>query len=242
MHLAYFDESMDDQFFVLAAVFMHESHWRENLNKILNLRRAARKKYGIPITTELKATHLRGGHGPLASLGWSVDFRGGVLNKLLAWQAKHLQIKVFAVAIDKQKLDPANDPREFAWKYTVERVDTFCRKEPTVTVLFPDSGHGYFIRKLVRKMRRFEMIPGRYGGTLKRPCERIIEDPNDRLSHESLFIQLADWNAFAALRSHYLAPRVASFATAWDQLNSCLVQVERLTDPPHIPGMKLFPK
>jgi hypothetical protein len=60
-----------------------------------------------------------------------------------------------------------------------------------------------------------------------------LEDPNDRLSHESLFIQLADWNAYAALRSNYLAPKVASFATAWDNLSPCLVQVETLTKPPH---------
>jgi len=242
MHLAYFDESVDDHFFVLASVFMHESHWRDNLNKILDLRRRARRKFGIPITGELKATHIRGGGGPLKDLGWSVDYRGKLFNNLLAWQAKHLEIKAFAVAIDKKKLIHGADPRDLAWKYTIDRVDTFCRKEPTTTVLFPDSGHGYFIRKMVRKMRRFELIPGRFGGTLKRPCERIIEDPNDRLSHESLFIQLADWNAFAALRSQYLAPRVASFATAWDQLAPCLVRVERLTAPPHVPGMKIFPK
>lgn len=242
MHLAYFDESMDDGFFVLAAVFVHESHWRANLDSLLAMRRRARKRFGIPITTELKAAHIRGGGGPLKSLGWSVDHRGDLFNKLLAWQAKHLETKVFAVAIDKKKLVAGLDPREFAWKYTLERVDTFCRKEGSFTVLFPDSGHGFFIRRMVRKMRRFELIQGRYGGTLKRPLEHINEDPSDRLSHESLFIQLADWNAFAALRSQYIAPRVASFATAWDRLSPCLVQVEKLTVPPHIPGMKLFPK
>jgi hypothetical protein len=242
MHIAYFDESVDDEFFVLAAVLVKEDHWRENLDAALALRRRARTRFGIPITVEIKATHIRGGGGPIYPLAWSVDKRGQLLNTLLAWQAKHLQTKVFAVAIHKAKLTTPADPRDLAWRYTLERLDTFCRKEPSNAVMYPDAGHGFFIRKLVRKMRRFSLIEGRYGGVLDRKCERIIEDPSDRHSHESLFIQLADWNAFAALRSRYLAPRVASFATAWDQLGGSLLEVEKLTRPPHVPGMKIFPK
>jgi hypothetical protein len=243
MHLCYLDESVDPAFFVLAAVLMHEDDWRQNLDTALKLRRHARNKFGIPITAELKAQNIRKGTGPLALMKMTTDERGEMFCRLLRWQRNALAIKAFAVAIDKAKLASVNEARTLAWKLTVERVETFCKKNHSNAVLFPDAGHGYFIRRMVRKMRRFDLIHGRFGGVLKRECQHIVEDPNDRQSHESLFIQLADWNAFAALRSHHIAPIVASFAGAWDELGDCLVQVETLTvKPPHIPGMKLYPK
>jgi hypothetical protein len=242
MHLAYFDESVDDDFFVLAAVLVHEAHWLKNLDSLLRMRRAARKKYGIPITAEIKAMNIRGGSGPLAPLNWPVDKRGAMFNSLFAWQRKDLDTRVFAVAIAKKRMASPTDPRELAWRYTLDRVDTFCRKEASLASMYPDAGHGYFIRRMVRKMRRYAPIKGKFGGVLQRPCERIVEDPSDRHSHESLFVQLADWAAYAALRSSHLAPKVASFATAWDQLGSSLIEVEKLTKPPHVPGMKVFPK
>ena len=58
-HLAYFDESVDDDFFVLASVIMHESDWADNLDKVLALRRRARRRHGISVTKEIKAKHIR---------------------------------------------------------------------------------------------------------------------------------------------------------------------------------------
>jgi hypothetical protein len=243
MHLCYLDESVDPDFFVLAAVLVPEGDWRANLDTMIRLRRHARSRYGIPITAELKAQHIRKGTGPIALMQKDTDARGAMFAKLLRWQRDNLSINVFAVAIDLGKLGPDGDGRTWAWKLTVERIQTFVSKQHSYAVLFPDAGHGYFIRRMVRKMRRFDLIQGRFGGVLKREAMHILEDPNDRQSHESLFVQIADWNAFAALRSQYIAPKIASFAGAWDELGDCRVAVETLTqNPPHIPGRKLYPK
>jgi hypothetical protein len=248
MHLAYFDESGDSgpvatsptRFFVLGCVMMHESVWRVNLDTILAMRRRARLAAGIPVTAELKAAHIRKGRGALLPLRWSPDRRGKFLGQLLRWQDKHLQLKSFAIAIDKQKLQAGRDPRELAWQYALQRVDTFCRKGGSNAMLFPDAGHGYFIRRLVRKIRRHQLIQGRFGGTLQVKAERIIEDPNDRQSHESLFVQLADWNAFAALRSQHVDPQLPAFATAWDKLGaSLLLEVNAVRGGP--PGIVRYP-
>ena len=50
------------------------------------------------------------------------------------------------------------------------------------------------------------------------PVDRIVEDPNPRRSQESYFVQMADWNAFAAHRSRYVRPRQGSMAGLWDLL------------------------
>ena len=248
MHLAYFDESGDSgrlpqsptRFFVLACVLMHESAWRKNLDTTLTLRRRARQAAGIPVTAELKASHIRKGRGALQPLRWSPERRGKFLGQLLRWQDKHLDLRTFAVAVDKQILPAGRDPREVAWQYTLQRVDTFCRKSGSNAMLFPDAGHGYFIRRLVRRVRRHQLIQGRYGGLLQIRADNIVEDPNDRQSHESLFIQLTDWNAFAALRSIYVDPLLPAFATAWDQLGgSLLLEVNAIRGGP--PGIVRYP-
>jgi hypothetical protein len=236
MYLAYFDESGDtglvgtspSVFYVIACVLVRDAQWNDALNLLVRIRRRMKTKFGIPTIPEIKATDFRKGQGPLVHLGWSVQQRSQLFCQLLAWEHR-LNLQTFAIAIDKRTLHAGRNPREVAWQYTLQRVDSFCRHNGEMAMLFPDAGHGFFIRKMVRRLRRFQLVAGRFGGTLNIRAERIIEDPNDRHSQDSYFIQLADWNAYAAHRSHYLDPRLAEFAHAWDQLQHChLLAVNRL--------------
>jgi hypothetical protein len=60
---------------------------------------------------------------------------------------------------------------------------------------------------MLRKMRRVNYIPSRFGSwysgdfTKNMPVDRIIEDITYRNSARSLFIQAADFCAYALLRS-----------------------------------------
>lgn len=77
------------------------------------------------------------------------------------------------------------------------------------------------------------------GGSLEVLTQRIVEDPNDRQSHDSYFIQLADWNAFAAHRSKYIDPMPGVDRGMWDQLGDRrLLAVNRLAGGP--PGIKVY--
>lgn len=150
-------------------------------------------------------------------------------------------LKCFAVAIDKPAAAlRGRDARETAWQFALQRVDRFCKSADSRAVLFPDEGHGPFIKRLTRRLRRFQNIPGAHGGTRSIPLNRIIEDPNDRQSHDSYFIQMADWNAYAAHRSSYVDPKPGVPADTWDALGHArILEVNRVTGGP--PGIVVWP-
>jgi len=249
VYLCYFDESGDHgfvnsptKFFVLACTMVHESNWLSTLDQLIALRRTLRKTYGLSSTAELKAQHLARGGGSLRGLKLTKRQRHAMYRLLMAQQAS-LPVLNFAVAIDKAAAAPKNwDPRESAWTFALERVHNFCTKvagDEHVTI-FPDDGHGVFIRKRLRAIRRHHVVGGHFGGSLKIPVDRIIEDPNDRASHHSYFIQLADWNAYAAHRSKYVAPLPRFPGDLWDALGATLLlPVNSLRGGP--PGIVLRP-
>jgi len=107
--------------------------------------------------------------------------------ELLRFQEQSLpEAKCLCVAVAKGKiLKHGLDIREVAWTYALQRIDHICRDDGEKAILFPDEGHGQFIRKLLRRLRRRHQISGHFGGTLSIPTERIVEDPNDRQSHDS---------------------------------------------------------
>ena len=258
MFIAYLDESGDSgllpgsptRFYVVACVLVQDRRWRAALDSLVDLRQRLRAKFNIRSRDEIKATDIRRGRGPLLPLKWSLEERADFYVKLMRWQAR-MPITVFAIAIDKAKLAakfPEMDPREVGWQYTFQRVDRFCKGAEKVepgsglAILVPDAGNGPYLRKLVRKLRKHQRITGRYGGTLSIPNESIVEDPNDRHSHDSYFVQLADWNAFAAHRSTYVDPRLPPIASVWDNLGKVrLLDVNKLDRGFRPPGIKMYP-
>lgn len=90
-------------------------------------------------------------------------------------------------------------------------------------------------------MRRHHFVPGHWGPTtIPFPTQRIVEDPNDRASQDSYFIQLADWNAYATHRSRYVDPRAQVPDDLWDELATThLTAVNAVRGGP--PGIVRYP-
>jgi len=94
-----------------------------------------------------------------------------------------------------------------------------CSKKDDRCILFPDEGHRFLIRQRVRAMRRFHYVPSHYGPrSLPLRVERILEDPSDRRSEDSYFVQIADLNAYAAHRSTHVEPKRKVDGGLWDSL------------------------
>jgi hypothetical protein len=254
MILAYFDESGDSghpalvntptRFFVLSAVVLYQDAWLPTLDSLIGLRRRIRDRYGIPTRPEIKGQDIRPGKGVFRDHHVSETDRVELFRDLMRFQETELQkVTCFAVAIDKKKiLKRSIDIRLLAWTYAIERIDSFCKAANDKAVLFPDEGHGPFIQKLLRRIRRHHQIQGHYGKEiLSIPAERIIEDPNDRKSHDSYLVQVADWNAIACHRSKYLDPRPRMPDDLWDLMPSRhLKEVNKLSGGP--PGIKVWPQ
>lgn len=217
---------------------VHESDWLNTLDNLVALRRQLKANWGIPVRAELKSEHFRWGHGPMQ--GIRLRDRRDIFKIVMEYQAANLTALTFAVAIDKQKLALGQDAREFAFRFTLQRIDRTCKAKSERAIIFPDEGHGAFLRKMIRKYRRHQAISGHFGGQLNMPMERIIEDPHDKHSQDSFFTQVCDWNAYAAHRSRYVDPTRKVPPDLWDRLGTMIfTKVNSVRGGP--PGIVIWP-
>ena len=252
MYLAYFDESGDGgiensptTWFTLNGVLVHETVWLQTLDSLISLRRTLRERYGIAPRDELKGANFRNGRGAFSKLGISLHDRMAIYEEAMEFESE-LDIKTFSVAIHKSKASAMGwDARYAAWTFALGRLHRFCLEQDDRTAIFPDEGHGFFIRQRVRHMRRYNTVPSHFGPRAREfKVERILEDPSDRRSQDSYFIQLADMNAYASHRSKYIDPRSDVRMDLWDALagpvgDVRLKEVNKVTGGP--PGIVVYP-
>ena len=244
--LAYFDESGDagpvgkspTKYFVLGCLLVQSSNWLKTLDSLIILRGNLRKRYGIPALPELKSSDgfLRG-RGPFKKLTLNRQERCEIFRECLE-TLSDIECKVFSIAVDKSRSASKgwDDPRTPAWTFAFQRLQKAAEIQNTEVLVLPDEGHDPFIRKILRKGRRYHNIPGRYGQTIKAKMSRIIEDPRSVCSNESYLTQAADWLAFAAHRSQYIDPKGPITAGLWDSLGqNHLMEVTKLRGGP--PGI-----
>ena len=251
MILAYFDESGDSglvnsptTFFVLSGILIPQDSWLSSLNRLVALRRNLRDRFGINTRREIKASDIKRGRGVFTTLNWPIAQRMDFYRNLMRWQNQNMtDSSCFSIAIHKSGCDArGREPRATAWTYALQRLDTFCKDRSDKVIVFPDEGHGPLVKHLIRRMRRFHQIPSFFGTrSVTAPTERIIEDPNDRQSHDSYFIQVADWNAYATHRSGYVDRARNVPSDLWDEIaNIQLRAVNSLTGGP--PAIVLWPR
>lgn len=225
MLLAYFDESGDAGYinsptasFTLAAVLVNDTAWLKMLDILIEHRRMLRAEYKIRFSDEIKANHLVHGKGAVKHL--PTPTRRRIYRDFMKLQAQHARsVRTFATVIDKKKIEfPERvNPRDQAWKHAIQRLERAGTHQRELVKVFPDEGYGDFIRRIIRQMRRFSHVPSQFGdGSLKRDAENIVEDPSLRKSEESLFVQLADLNAYAAAR--HVHPHRQFDGSMWDEL------------------------
>jgi hypothetical protein len=251
MYLAYLDESGDagpaatapTGYFVVACALVRADDWLDCLDSLKYWRSSLRASCGLSVRSEVKASagFLRGG-GPFKALSLDRPQRMQLYADSLDYVASSMPVTVFAVAVDKVGAASRGwpDPRIPAWTFAFQRIQRFVADQGTRALIFPDEGHDFLLKRVLRKGRRYHQIGGHFGNTLQLPMNRIVEDPNSRQSHESYFIQLADWLAFAAHRSNYIDPKGPFSSGLWDRTAPVqLTAVNQVTGGP--PAIVKYP-
>ena len=248
MYFAYFDESGDTGMgptsptgtFTLAGLLVHNKNWLNALDQTVAFRRFLRDQYRITPRMELKASWLVNNKGPIRNAQLSFKARMSAYEAAMRFQRKAGVFKTFAIVIDKTKIKKQDqDVREWAWRFALQRLERFGTAEKDNIHVLPDEGHKDFIVKKIRAMRRFSPVPSAYGdGTLDRKAENIVEDPSDRRSNDSFFVQLADLNAYAAFRATF--PGNNFGVSIWDELGEArLMEVNKVKGG--LPGLVVWP-
>lgn len=240
MYFAYFDESGDSGMvasqtntFALSCILLSDKDWLSALDQTIAFRRYLYKNFYISPRSELKASWLVHNKGDIRAAGLTYPARMAAYKAAMRFQRKLGLFQVFTVIVVKDRIAKRDsDVREITWRYAIQRLERFGTAMKDNIHVLPDEGHGEFIRKKIREMRRFHFAPSAFGdGSLERKAENIVEDSSDRRSHESFFVQFADLNAYAAFRRVF--PSTNFGTDVWEELGSARVsEVNRLSGGP----------
>jgi hypothetical protein len=223
MYLVYADESGDPglntggtPFFVISGIIIHESHWNQIFQDVVNLRRQWHALYNTPQRIALHATDIVNGHRDFhhSRSGLSSDDRFSIYREALQFLASQKgKISVLNVFIRKDKILRRDlDVYEWSWKFFIQRfhnsIDTggALHEDKNYGILMTDRTQDDKLRALLRKMRRFNPVPTKIPGMPAYSnvvTTRIIDDPVPRNSNHSYFVQMADLVAFALARRDY---------------------------------------
>ena len=203
--------------YTVSAVLVRDSEWMAAFDQLIGFRRWIRDTFGVRMREEIKASDLVKGSGPWSRRPYGDHVRRRIFRSYMRFQAKGGLLRACAVVIDKSKCATTADVRELAWKTALERLERYATAESETVLLIPDVGEYEYRRALARRVRRYSRVGSATGvGSLSRPFKQLVDDPVARKSHESYFIQLADFNAYAAYRR--VVPIAGFRQDTWDEL------------------------
>ena len=251
MYLMYVDESGDcglvnspSRYFVLSGLVMHELRWRLDLDQLVEFRRRMRTQHGLKLREEMHIAHMIG-RRPKELSRIPKHERFAIYRKLLDELAGWQDLSIINVVVDKNGKAPGYDVFGNAWVALIQRFENTMqhhnfpgpRNADERGMIFPDRTDDLKLTKLMRKMRRYNPIPGMralgYAGYRNLLMSNVIGDPKFRLSHMSYFIQCADTVAYALYQyfspSMYIRKKAAK--KYFLRLDSVLCKVASATDP-----------
>ncbi len=212
MYLMYVDESGDiglppsspTRYFILSAIIVHELKWRDTLKDLVAFRQELKKTKGLKIREEIHCTEFINRPGPLVRI--KRNDRLDIIKKCIDWLNSQDDLRVYSVVVDKQGRSADFDVFGQAWHALLMRFENTLsyRNFPGPGIddrgmVLSDNTDGGKLRRLVRKMRHFNMVPGMSGAPARNlRLHHIIEDPVLRDSQFSLMHQMNDVIAYCA--------------------------------------------
>lgn len=211
MYFMYVDESGDPglnnsptRYFILTGLVVHELRWQECLDLIIDFRKRMRDAFGLRLREEIHAAHMINNPGHLVSI--KRNDRLSILRFFLHEISGFPDVSIINVVIDKQGKPADYDVMENAWAALIQRFSNTIthRNFPGPAnadergFIVPDNTDAQRLTALLRKMRKYNPVPSRYGSGYRNiQIKNIVEDPFFKDSRASYFIQAADVAAYA---------------------------------------------
>ena len=247
MHIMYIDESGDtgikgspSRYFALSGLVIHELRWGTYLNQLIEFRRRLRTKLHLKLREEIHSSHLL--EKPKALGRLPKQDRLAIIRMFADELATMNDLSVINVLVDKEGKSPDYDVFDNAWGALLQRFENTIgyhnfpgpRNPEEAGIIIPDNTDVPKLKRLTRKLRRYNPVPNQgRGGYRDLRIRYIIEDPNFRDSHDSYFVQAADLCAFLLYQFHrpskYMKRKYAS--KYFERLSPVLCRVACPTDP-----------
>jgi len=202
MYLCYFDESGDDgypnfssQLFVLSSLYMSQSAWKQNYDKIKKFRKQLKEDFGFPVKQEFHTMNFLTDKDPYHGK-YDPALRKEIITLFCDFIGV-LEVKAINVVIDKSKINrEPYDVLENALTYNIQRIENdmnYSDLKDKDFLIITDEGRVASMRRVTRKIQRINLIPSRYHkDSYRKEIEHLIEDPLPKPSDESWFIQITD--------------------------------------------------
>jgi hypothetical protein len=204
LYIAYYDEAGDDGYpkyssplFVLSAIYLHYSCWKEVFKNIRQFREKLKIDYNIPIKTEFHTRNFALNKNPYRALQISENDKAVIL-KLFCELISNLDMRIINIVINKQNISKQDyNVLDNALKYSIQRIENDLIKTSKKFMIITDEGRIGKMRMTARKIQRVNFIPSKYNSKpYRKEIKSLIEDPLQKDSKESYFIQIADLVSF----------------------------------------------
>lgn len=195
--------------YALSGLIIDCDKWKEAFDSLVNIRKILREKYAFPLKKELHGSELFNTRGNMKKGTFTYSCRAErlAIYKTYLEELNKCQslFKVISVYLDKKetKIDESRW-FELVWKDLFERYNTFLKKhgKDDKGIVIIDEGSLAKVTRILRKARVVNFVPAK-----NRPDEyynykldRIIEDPFEKKSSDSYFVQSADLIVHALYR------------------------------------------
>jgi len=206
MYIAYYDESGDDGYpkcssplFILSTIYLHYLNWKNVYKNISEFRKQLKKDFNLPSKMEFHTKHFILNKNPYRSFQISDDDRLLII-ELFCELISNLEISIINVVINKKNISVQDyNVLGNALTYSIQRIENDLNKIDPLKkfMIITDQGRIGKMRMTARKIQKINFIPSKYNSKpYRQEIKSLIEDPLEKNSKESYFIQLVDLVAF----------------------------------------------
>lgn len=193
--------------YAIAGIIIPVGAWQSSLTGIIGLRQQLKREFGFLQSEELHGVELFNPRGKRHFKNPKMQHRRERMKLYHSFMSKLPDAipdaRVLSVYLNKLTTKLLEEKwYAIAWKCLLERFHTFMVKQGDAArgIVVTDEGNQAKLRPLLRKLRKYNPIASKYNDWYDNPLNRIIEDPFERQSQHSYFIQAADMIVHALYR------------------------------------------